>query len=159
MESRYLDGDDNLIEIFLNVVEERFPGLVNLKFKLIYDTKRRIKQGKIVLASTELASPKLKFFTQDDIATEGYDYIIIVDKKAWELSNDVDKKRIMSHELRHCFIDEKGSLKIIGHEINEFYAELKLNSDDPEWAKNLATLVFAVYEQEKEQTKDRNSTI
>lgn len=152
--NRYEDADDSLVEVFLNVVEERFPRLINLKFKLIYDLKKRIKQGKIVLASIELASPKLKFFSRDDLASEGYDYVIIVDKKAWELSSDKDKFRIISHELNHVFIDEKENLKIIGHEISDFYIELKRNEDDPEWGRNLTALVNAVYEQEKEAAKE-----
>ena len=63
--SRYLDCDDELVEVFLDTVEERFPSLVNLNFKLVFDLKKRIKQGKICLASIELASPKIKYFSKD----------------------------------------------------------------------------------------------
>lgn len=152
--NRYEESSENLVEIFLNVIEERFPRLINYKFKLIFDLKKRVKQGKLILASIELASPKIKFFSADDIAEEGYDYVIIVDKKAWELSSDKDKVRVMSHELNHVFIDEKDNCKIIGHEISDFYIELKRNEDDPEWARNLTSLIGAVYEQEKEEAKE-----
>jgi hypothetical protein len=43
--------------------------------------------------------------------------------------------------------------KLIGHEIEDFYAELKLNEDDPEWARKLSQIVVDVYEQEKEMAK------
>jgi hypothetical protein len=150
---RYLDADDSLVGVFLDVVDSRFGSLMNLKFKLIYDTKKRMKQGKIVLASIELCNPKLKFFSADDIAVDGYDYIIIVDHKAWELCNDADKKRIISHELQHVFVNEAGDCKLIGHDIADFYIEIQQNQDDPEWAKNLSELTFAIYEQEKEDAK------
>lgn len=150
---RYEDADENLVSVFLDVMEDRFPQYQYLNFKLVYDLKKRISGGKIVLANIELASPKIKYFSQDDKAADGYDYVLFVDKKAWELSSEQDKKRLISHELRHVFIDEKDNPKIIGHEIEDFYAELKLNEDDPEWGRRLSRLVTDVYDQEKEMAK------
>lgn len=149
--NRYLEVSDNVIDVFLEVMEERFPGLVNLKIKFLFDTKKRIKQGKIVLANVELPSEKVKHFTKDNVAVEGYDAIIIIDEKAWNLSDHNYKRKLMSHELRHLFIDEKGKLKIISHDVEDFVEEQRLNSDDPEWGRKLCTLISDIYEQEKEQ--------
>ena len=151
--NRFTEPTDGLVEVFLKVMEKRFPYLAQLKIKLIFDTKRRVKKGEIVLASTELASEKIKFFSKDNIAVNGYDVVIVFDMKAWELANEKDRERIMSHELRHVFIDEEGKVKLLPHDISDFRAEQKLNADDPEWSWNLATLVNAAYEQEKEMTK------
>lgn len=150
---RFTDVDDNVVEVFLAVLEERFPNLAQLKIKLIFDTKRRVKDGEIVLASAELASEKIKFFSKDDVAIDGYDVVIIFDQKAWELSNSVDRKRVVSHELRHIFIDEQDKIKLTPHDVSDFRMEQKLNADDPDWKFKLATLVNDVYEQEKEMTK------
>lgn len=152
---RYIDCDDDLVQVFLDVIEERFPSFINLNIKLLYDTKRRISGGKIVMASICTTSAMAKFFSKDNTATEGYDFVLIVDRKAWELSSPEDKKRIISHELRHVFIDEKGKAKLIGHEIEDFYAELELNQDDPEWRRNLAIQTMALYDQEKEMSKKK----
>jgi hypothetical protein len=151
--SRFVDIDESIVEVFLGTMEERFPSLAQLKIKLIFDTKRRIKQGEIVLASTELASEKLKFFSRDKVAIEGYDVVIIFDMKAWELASADDRKRIMSHELRHIFIDETGKVKLIPHDISDFRIEQKLNKDDPDWALKLSILTNDVYEQEKEMVR------
>jgi len=153
---RYEECDDSLVEVFLEVLEDRFPNKAYLKYKLVYDTKKKVSQGKLRLADIAVASEKIKFFTKDDVAVEGYDFVLTVDKKAWELASADDKKRIISHELRHVFIDEKGTPKIIGHEIEDFYDELKLNQDDPEWGRKLSRLVLDVYEQEKEQKKSES---
>jgi hypothetical protein len=150
---RFTDVDDSVVEVFLAVLEERFPNLAQLKIKLIFDTKRRVKDGEIVLASAELASEKIKFFSKDDVAIDGYDVVIIFDQKAWELSNSVDRKRVVSHELRHIFIDEQDKIKLTPHDVSDFRMEQKLNADDPDWKFKLATLVNDVYEQEKEMTK------
>lgn len=151
--NRYEDCNENLVEVFLDVLEERFQRLAYLKFKLIFDTKKRISKGNMILADIALTSDKIKFFTKDDVAIDGYDYVITVDKKAWELASDEDKRRIISHELRHVFIDDKGNCKLIGHEIEDFYEEIRFNQDDPEWSRNLSRLVRDVYEQEKEMAK------
>ena len=151
--TRFTDIDESVVEIFLNTLEERFPYLGQLNIKLVFDTKRRIKQGKILLASTELANEKIKFFSKDKIALEGYDIVMTFDMKAWQLADAVNRKRIMSHELRHIFIDEKDSIKLLPHDVSDFAAEQKLNIDDPDWKLNLATLVNDIYEQEKEMSK------
>lgn len=151
--TRFAEVNDSVVETFLETMEERFPNLVQLKIKLIFDTKRRIKQGELVLASVELASEKIKFFSKDNIAIEGYDVVVILDMKAWELSDLKDRKRIMSHELRHVFIDEQGKIKLLPHDVSDFRAEQKVNADDPDWKFKLATLVNDVYEQEKEMIK------
>lgn len=148
--SRFTDIDDSVVETFLDVMEHRFPSLIQLKIKLIFDTKRRIKEGKICLASVELANEKIKYFSKDDVAMEGYDVVIIIDMKAWELSSPADRKRLMSHELRHVFIDEQGKVKILPHDISDFREEQKLNEDDPDWGFKLSLLTNDVYEQEKE---------
>lgn len=152
---RYEEADDSLINVFSSVLESRFPQYSYLNFKLVYDLKRRTKNSNLILANIELASPKIKFFSQDKKAEEGYDYVLFIDKCAWELASDKDKRRLISHELRHVFIDELGRPKIVGHELEDFYAELELNKDDPEWVRKLSILVMDVYEQEKENSKNK----
>ena len=151
--TRFTDIDDGLVEVFLNVLEERFPSLIQLKIKLIFDTKKRVKQGKVCLATTELANDKIKYFSKDTIALEGYDVVIAFDRKAWELADEINKKRIMSHELRHIFITEKDEVKLLPHDVSDFVAEQKLNKAEPDWAIKLVQLVDDIYEQEEEMRK------
>jgi hypothetical protein len=150
---RYEEPSENLVEVFLELLEDRFPGLAYLKYKIIFDNKKKINRGRFVLTDFILVSERLRFFTKDEVAADGYDYILTVNKKAWELAGDKDKRRMLSHEMRHIFVDEKGTPKLIGHEIEDFYEEIKLNQDDPEWARKLGRLVIDVYEQEKEAKK------
>lgn len=151
---RYEDANESLVEVYLKVAEERFPNTcANLNIKLMFDTKRRVSRGRLILATVEIASEKIKYFTKNEVELDGVDYILIVDKKAWELANEKDKDRLVSHELRHVFVDETGKRKLLPHDIEDFVAEVKLNVDDPDWGNNLATLVVDVYEQEKELKK------
>lgn len=151
---RYEEADDNLTEVFLNVVEKTFPQYQHFRFKLLYDLKKRVSQGKLTLASIELPNPKIKFFSRDKIAVDGYDFLVIVDKKTWELAPEAVKPRLLRHEMRHVHMAEDGTPKIEGHEIEDFYVEIELNKDDPEWRRKLAMLVADVYEQEKIMLKE-----
>lgn len=150
---RYEDADKDLLDTFRDVMEERFPVYATLNFKLVYDTKPRLKDGKMVFASIELPSAKLKYFSTDDDVEEGYDYIMFIFLRTWQLASIEDKRRIISHELRHVFIDGNGGLKLIGHDIADFYPEMELNKDDPEWSRNLAAKTQDVVDQEKELAK------
>jgi len=151
--NRFTDIDDGVVEVFLAVLEERFPSLAQLKIKLVFDTKKRVKQGEICLASTELANEKIKFFSKDDVAIDGYDVVIVLDMKAWGVASVEDRKRIMSHELRHILITEEGKVKILPHDVSDFRIEQKLNKENPDWSLKLAVLVNDIYEQEKEMAK------
>ena len=152
---RYEEADEQLTEIFLNVMEEHFPQLQFLKFKLIFDLKRRINKGKMVLASIETASPKIKFLSRDKIAIDGYDLLLIIDLKAWEVSSDDRKVKIIRHELRHVQLDDKGDVMLVGHDIEDFHVEIKLNQDDSQWRMEIATLANDMYEQEKLMRKEK----
>jgi hypothetical protein len=154
--TRFEDIDDSVVEVYMNVIEKRFPFLGQLNIKLIFDLKKRVKEGKICLASIELANEKIKYFSKDDVAVEGYDVVVFLDKKAWELANEKDRIRLMSHELRHVFIDENGKVKLLPHDISDFREEIKLNQDDPEWDYRLTTVLNDIYEQEKEMAKAKN---
>jgi len=151
---RYEDADESLVEVYLKVAEERFPNTcANLNIKLMFDTKKRVSKGKLCLASVEIANEKIKYFTKHEVEVGGYDYILIVDRKAWELASEKNRIRLISHELRHVFVDENDKRKLLPHDIEDFVTEVKLNEDDPEWGFKLATLVTDVYEQEKELKK------
>lgn len=150
---KYIDADETLVNIFNEVLEEKFPSYNYLNFKLVFDLKKKMKGGKMVIAYIEVASPKIKYLSADKIADEGYDYILYVNNKAWEFATDKDRRRILTHELRHVLVDETDKPKLVGHEIEDFYAEIKANVDDPEWASNLATIVQDFYDQEKDIIK------
>ena len=151
--SRYLECDEGLVQVFLDTIESDYPGLAFLNFKLVYDTKKRIKKGKIVLADIELASAKLKFFSVDDQAVEGYDYVVFVDRLCWEYANEVQRKRLISRQLANVFVDDKGKPKLVNFDIEDFYTEIQKNTEDPEWFLDLSQLTGDLYEQQADNDK------
>lgn len=149
--SRYVEGSENLRAVVTEVLNTRFQMFSSLNIKLVFDTKKRLSKGNVVLSSVELANEKVRFLTADNDNPEGFDYIMVVDSVAWEYASDEDKRRLVSHELNHIFIDEKGKLKIVGHDVEDFALEIQRNVDKPNWSFDLATLTTSIYEQSEDQ--------
>jgi len=147
---RYGDVTDNVIDVFMNVVEEYFSEIGQLKVKLIFDSKKRVSKGKFVLASTEVVNDKIKFLTATDLEA-GYDYLVIINEIAWEQASDKDKVRLMRHELRHIYISDEDKYQILPHDVEDFMIEIKMNQDSPEWAEILCRKVISRYESMKEE--------
>lgn len=148
--SRYFEATDDLIAVFNKLLSERFFTFAGLKFKLLFDSKKRMSKGRLVLASTDLVSEKVRFLTADDVAPNGYDYFITVNSLAWQHADEESRYRLLSHELNHVFIDEKGKLKLVGHDVEDFALEINRNLQNPNWALNLESLTLAIYEQDEE---------
>jgi len=149
---RYYEADAPTKNLFDEIMEERFEGLSDAKIKLIMDSKPKIDKlrGEIVFASIKTTNEVERYLTEQD---SGYDYFIFISDLVWNLTNEKDKKRILSHELRHAFIDGNGNYKTIKHDIEDFYAEVRLNEDDPMWKQSVGTIAMAKYEQMKEESK------
>lgn len=153
---RYEEATDEFVKIFFDLVEERFPEYQRFNFKLIFDTKKRVRNNQLSLATIELTSDKIKFFSKDDIVVDGYDYVMIIDKKAWEISSTENKKRMISHELRHVFIDpDTRKPKLTGHDVEDFRAEVELNQDEPGWREHLTQAVMIEYGMDDEAKKEK----
>jgi len=149
---RYYEPEMATKNIFDELIEERFEGLAGVEIKLIMDSKPKVDKlrGEMIIASIKTTNEVEKYLTADN---SSYDYFIFINGLVWDLAIEKDKKRILSHELRHCFIDDKGNYKTIKHDIEDFYTEIKLNEDDPMWKQSLSTVAMAKYDQMKEEEK------
>jgi len=149
---RFLEVSEEEYNILRTVRETHFPELAGCNIKIIFDTKKRMTGGKIVLGSIQKPNELTRFFMIDEAGTdEGFDYVIRLDKKCWDLMNLEDKKRLMRHECRHTDVDFDSTTpyKLRGHTIEDFYSEVALNEDDPRWAERAAASTVSAYEQER----------
>jgi len=149
---RYYEADRNTVNLFDGIREERFEGLSGARIKLIMDLKPKIDKlrSEMIIASIKTTNEVEKYLTEQN---SSYDYFIFINGLVWDLANENNRKRILSHELRHAFIDDKGNYKTIKHDIEDFYAEVRLNEDDPMWKQSLGTIAMAKYEQMKAEEK------
>jgi hypothetical protein len=154
---RFEDCTIDVTKMLEKVMDEHFRDLKDAKIKCIFDEKLKKSKGRIVLASIRKTNDLLRHLTADEAHTEeGFDYIITINKKVWEVTEDIDKERLVRHELRHAEIlhdDVKDPFKIVDHDIQDFVDEVRLNVDDPGWANRVSTMILDIYEQEKEDQK------
>lgn len=148
MSSRFEDVPQEVYDMFREVKAEHFPELRNAGILILFDKKKRMSGGKVVLGRIQKANELVKKLT-DHVIDDGYDYVMYLDKKAWQHSADVDRVRLIRHELRHTLVDfdsRTTPYKLQGHTIEDFYEEIDLNRDDPRWAERMAEVVASAYE-------------
>ena len=149
--NRYEAVIQDVFEVLKEVRENYFSELSGAEIFCIFDTKKKISNGRFQLASIRIANDFEKFLTLEDTgAQEGFDYIIRIDKKVWEMSTRMNKFRLLRHELRHTNVDPeaKKPWKLRPHSLEDFYTEIRLNEDEPRWAQELTGKALAAYEEE-----------
>ena len=154
---RFYSADESVRKIVDELIyeDERFPNLRAAKIKLIMDERPKIDKlnKQLTFAYIKTTNEVEKYLTKSGETLEGFDYFIFIYDLVWELASVKDKKRILSHELQHTFLDDNGNYKLIKHDIEDFYAEIELNKDDPMWRQALGTVAIAKIDQLKEEAK------
>jgi hypothetical protein len=148
--SRFTDVTQDVKDMVRAVRAEHFPELRNAEILVLFDKKKRMSGGALVLGRIQKTNDLIKKLS-DEVVDEGYDYIMYLDKKMWESSAEMDRERVIRHEFRHCFVDldARGTpYKLIGHTIEDFYEEVELNDDDPRWRLRLGEITYAAYDME-----------
>jgi hypothetical protein len=148
LSSRYSFAPPSVVELLDDVIKERFFGLTRARFLVLFDEKKRMRLGAYVLAQVRRAQDVVRLVYEQ---AEGVDcdYVLSLDKEVWLRIEKADRVRILRHELRHCWEDTEAKdqpWKLVGHEIEDFHAEVALNADNPQWAQRLATVADAIYE-------------
>lgn len=162
LEIRFEDAPDAAYRIMNDLIEKHFQDFANAKILILVDTKKRVSMKKIVLGKMKKTNDMLRYLSlEDDIRLSGYDYIMLIDKLAWELASEEDETRLMRHELRHCDYDNEKSnpYGIQAHEIEDFHIEIRLNEDNPQWAQYLATSVESKYYEIEKAKKSKQKSL
>jgi hypothetical protein len=148
MSSRYSFAPQSVMDLLDQVRQEHFPGLAQAKFLVLFDEKKRMRLGAYVLAQVRRAQEVVRL-VYEQAEGEDCDYVLSLDKEVWLRIEQADRVRLLRHELRHCWEDieaEDLPWKLVGHEIEDFHAEVALNADDPQWAQRLAAVADSIYE-------------
>ncbi len=156
---RFEEVTEDVVRLANEVQTKYFPELVNVKIKYLFDLKQRTSEGKTVLGRCLKPDDLVRHFTVNEAGDEeGYQYVITLDKVAYTNIEDIDRIRILRHEQRHVLYlgdDATQPYKIYPHDIADFIVEIELNAENPRWASRVASLAENIYEQMKEQEKDK----
>jgi hypothetical protein len=142
-------------EFFIQIRDKYFPELRDAQVKLIFDTKKRMSGGQIRLARIILVDELTQFLTKTE-EYDGFDYLLVMDRICWDNCKPIDRERIIRHELRHTVVtpDKSKMYGLRDHTITDFYEEVALNSEDPQWRGRLADMTVEIYQQMKDDAKD-----
>jgi len=146
---RFEQVSQDVLDLFGEVRSKYFEDLDDVNFKLVFDSKKRIKNGKYVFAQIKKVDDLTGFLVEDEI-----NYVIMIDKNVWGVIEKEDKIRIVRHELNHVFIDnhtDKNPFKIKCHDFEDFAIEVERNKDDPRWLERLVAVAESIYNQEDEE--------
>jgi hypothetical protein len=120
-------------DLFKKLVEkypEKFGGLVGAGFDFLSQTGGITMAGSKKAAKIEKLTGVKKWYSRNEENTEGADYLITVCAETWGLASDVQKERIIFHEMKHALIDEdkEGApvFKLVDHEIAGFADEFQI---------------------------------
>lgn len=154
MERRYEGASDNIIKMVNEIREDDFKSLESANIRIVIDNKKMKSKGGIVLGRMKKANAVEKFLSED-IDGIPVDFVMFLDGMAVKYIDDIDLKRLISHELQHCdYNPEKNDpFSVRKHEVEDFYDEIEKNRDDPRWAERVSVIVESGYEKEKEKEK------
>lgn len=155
--SRFEIADKDATEMLDLVRDKWFSHLKTAKIKILFDLRQRKQSSKLVLGRIMKANDLIRRLT-DHFYPGGCDYVLFLDKIAFTMvMQDVDKKRLIRHELRHCLYnpDSEHPWQILPHDIEDFEEEIRLNQDNPGWAKRVVQVTSDIYKQQKEKAKDK----
>jgi Putative phage metallopeptidase len=96
--------------------------IANFNGCFMYSHKDRYRKGREVLG-------EIKLFSDRDRLIHRYDYLITVSHSFW-MAFQAKREALIYHELCHLFYDEEtAGLKLVAHDMEEFYAVYKRFGD------------------------------
>jgi hypothetical protein len=148
---RYEDCKQDAYDILDKEIMVHFPELDNVKFKCVFDSKAKKKGGRYVIAQIKKVNDLVEF-----LASDNFNYLILIDKNIWEaIEDEKDKYRIIRHELHHVMIDNEAMnpYKLKDHDIEDFISmvEDEVQNGDPRWAQRIAVIAESIYDKENEE--------
>jgi Putative phage metallopeptidase len=152
-ETRYADATEAEYAVLTEVRNTWFTDFSDIRFRILFDLKKKISGKKFVLARVYKTNDLIKHLTLSEQEAEGTDLIIFLDKVCWDAIPQSDHIRIMRHELRHV-IRDVDKIFLVGHDIEDFVSEVLLNQDDVGWRQRVANLTATIYQQREEEEKE-----
>ena len=150
---RFEDVTNDVIKIVDDMVNEKFPELRTANITVLFDTKKRKSGGRFIIGRIKKANDEIKALATDQNGIAP-DYVLFLDKMVFLALEDIDKKRVIKHELYHTDYDSEveNPYKIKDHEIQTFYSEIEDNKDDPRWVERISTIADHIYDPDNNES-------
>ena len=108
-----------VVEQVANDIIERFhPDLKDVRILYIFNTKPKLRGGKITLGSARKATPTERLFLNVEA-------VITICSESWDRQNSRQRQALLDHELHHLRVEVDGTLSLNPHDVEEFSTVLK----------------------------------
>lgn len=148
---RYENANKEVYELLTKVINENFDELSDVNFEILYDNKKKMKNGKVVPAEIKKINDLISYLSTND-----FEYMMFLNKEVWNAIKDADRYRLLRHLLCHVFIDAshddvKYNLK--DHDFEAFKMEIEIESKeggDQLWQERIDAVADALYAKDEE---------
>lgn len=146
--NRFKKADQETIDVVTDVRVKWFKTLIGLNLLILFDLKKRTHQGRLTVARIKKADDVQKLLTHSYEHIGGVDLVMFLDNAIWvRLTPDL-REKVVRHELRHVVWDkDEETLKLVGHEIEDFHAEILINKKDPLWRDKIHKIAESAYDE------------
>jgi hypothetical protein len=123
------DPAEGVGELAKDLITNYHTHLAGVRIAYLYKNKQMKKGGRIIFATAEKCSTKVKALCTAS-GGEAFDFAIIINHQEWVNLTDMQRKAVLDHELLHCTVEEDektGETKygIVPHDIEDFSAILQ----------------------------------
>lgn len=149
---RYETVENKVYELLNSVIHENFEELKGVEFEVIYDTKKKTKGNKIIAAYIKKTNDLISYLSENE-----FQYMIFLNKDIWNSVEEIDRFRILRHELFHVFIDANHDdvrYNLKDHDFEAFKTEIEIESKeggDPLWMERIYEIADAIYNDDKDE--------
>lgn len=123
------------------IIEKYHDHLFGARIKYLFKNDKWIKKGKVILGQAKMAAEDVRFISD-------FDFIIIINRNAWNNATSDVREALIDHELHHCLveIENNGESKfsILDHDVQEF---IPIVGRYGLWQEDLKKLVEAAQEE------------
>lgn len=118
----YRKATGNEKRMLVAIRDKWHPELSEFDIGLIFRDKPRVREGRDIAGLAVKASPEVAFLT-------GLDGWVEVCEEFWDAEDIAWRRYLLDHELRHFTVGKKG-LKMLGHEIEDFWDVMERHLKD-----------------------------
>jgi len=150
-----INVDETTNKLVKDIISKSFKHLELAFIKVLFDQKKRKNGGRHTVASLKKPDELVRYLSSTfENNGEGYDYILLLDERVFNVLDKSDKRRLICHTLHHADIDFESDnpYKLRKPDIQAFSEEINDIVDDPQWMNRIQAVAESVYCPDKEQS-------
>ena len=111
--SNYEFASDAVVELAGKLIGSYHDHLQRAKIAYLFKDKASLSKGKVVVGTASKSSSR-------DYLLHNFDFVIVLAEDVWSVLNEIQRTKVLDHELCHCIENDKGVWSIAPHDFEDF---------------------------------------